>query len=169
MPGCGGDGACAVAKPNGDPIMSPNKLTTNSKSGRAAKSIRKATGVDERKAEPAPETLVGKSGAQTAPRRVEPAGKHRKGDAPRRASKTLSHGSKQDAVVGMLQRQQGVREWRGTTHHVTVVDNSFIWNGTSYRSLSRIALAITSTKWNGPRFFSMRDGKGNVPQARHGK
>ena len=62
-----------------------------------------------------------------------------------------------------------VREWRGTTHHVTVMDDSFSWNGTTYRSLSRIAHAITGTKWNGPRFFGMRDGKGKASEARHGE
>jgi Protein of unknown function (DUF2924) len=62
-----------------------------------------------------------------------------------------------------------VREWRGTTHHVTVVDDSFIWNGTTYRSLSSIAHAITGTKWNGPRFFGMRDEKGKASEARHGE
>ena len=61
-----------------------------------------------------------------------------------------------------------VREWRGTTHQVTVVDDSFIWNGTTYRSLSSIARAITGTNWNGPRFFGMREGKSKVPEARHG-
>jgi len=52
-----------------------------------------------------------------------------------------------------------VREWHGTTHHVTVVDDGFLWNGETYRSLSRIARAITGTTWNGPRFFGMREAK----------
>jgi hypothetical protein len=60
-----------------------------------------------------------------------------------------------------------VREWRGTTHHVTVVDDSFVWNGTSYRSLSSIARAITGTHWNGPRFFGMREIKSKT-EAHHG-
>lgn len=51
-----------------------------------------------------------------------------------------------------------VREWQGTAHHVTVVTNGFLWNGQTYRSLSVIAHAITGTKWNGPRFFGMREG-----------
>ena len=50
-----------------------------------------------------------------------------------------------------------VREWQGTTHHVTVVDDGFLWNGQTHRSLSSIARAITGTKWNGPRFFGMRE------------
>ena len=61
-----------------------------------------------------------------------------------------------------------VREWRGTTHHVTIMDDRFIWNGTSYPSLSRIAQAITGTKWNGPRFFGMREVKRTISVARHG-
>jgi hypothetical protein len=40
-----------------------------------------------------------------------------------------------------------VREWQGTTHHVTVVADGFIWNGGSHSSLSAIARAITGTKW----------------------
>lgn len=61
-----------------------------------------------------------------------------------------------------------VREWHGTTHHVTVVDDGFVWNGQTHRSLSGIARAITGTKWNGPRFFGMRGIGGNTPAIRHG-
>jgi Protein of unknown function (DUF2924) len=57
-----------------------------------------------------------------------------------------------------------VREWRGTAHNVTVMEGGFLWNGKAYRSLSAIALAITGTKWNGPRFFGMRDVKGRIPE-----
>ena len=61
-----------------------------------------------------------------------------------------------------------VREWRGTTHHVTVVDDGFLWNGKTHRSLSAIARAITGTTWNGPRFFGMREVKSNAPEAQRG-
>jgi hypothetical protein len=37
------------------------------------------------------------------------------------------------------------------------VDAGFVWNGKTYDSLSRIAFAITDSKWNGPRFFGLRD------------
>jgi hypothetical protein len=57
-----------------------------------------------------------------------------------------------------------VREWQGTSHHVTVVDGGFLWNGKTYRSLSGIARAITGTSWNGPRFFGLRDGDGKTPE-----
>lgn len=51
------------------------------------------------------------------------------------------------------------REWNGQVHRVMVADNGFVFEGQSYRSLSTIAHAITGTKWNGPRFFGMRDRK----------
>src|SRR2546430_15052669 len=50
-----------------------------------------------------------------------------------------------------------VREWQGTTHQVPVRADGFLWNGRAHNSLSGIARAITGTKWNGPRFFGMRE------------
>ena len=50
-----------------------------------------------------------------------------------------------------------IREWNGQTHRVMVVDRGFAWEGTTYDSLSKIAQAITGTRWNGPRFFGLRD------------
>jgi hypothetical protein len=49
------------------------------------------------------------------------------------------------------------RAWNGQCHRVMVVDAGFVWNGKAYDSLSRIASAITGGKWNGPRFFGLRD------------
>jgi hypothetical protein len=51
------------------------------------------------------------------------------------------------------------REWEGQHHRVMVLDGGFVWQGRSYRSLSEIAKAITGTKWNGPRFFGLREKK----------
>jgi Protein of unknown function (DUF2924) len=51
------------------------------------------------------------------------------------------------------------RAWSGRHHRVTVLDRGFVWEGRTYRSLSEIAKAITGTKWNGPRFFGLRDKK----------
>lgn len=51
---------------------------------------------------------------------------------------------------------QFVREWGGVMYRVTVVDDGFLWDGATYPSLSKVALAITGTRWNGPRFFGMR-------------
>ena len=51
------------------------------------------------------------------------------------------------------------REWGGQHHRVMVLDGGFVWEGRTYSSLSEIAKAITGTKWNGPRFFGLRDKK----------
>lgn len=48
------------------------------------------------------------------------------------------------------------REHGGTMHHVVVLADGFAWNGTTYRSLSEVAYAITGTRWNGPRFFGLK-------------
>jgi hypothetical protein len=49
-----------------------------------------------------------------------------------------------------------VREWQGQTHHVTVVDAGFEYDGKVWRSLSGIARSITGTPWSGPVFFGVR-------------
>jgi Protein of unknown function (DUF2924) len=49
-----------------------------------------------------------------------------------------------------------VREWDRRAHRVMVMANGFAWNGQSFESLSKVAFAITGTKWNGPRFFGLR-------------
>jgi hypothetical protein len=49
-----------------------------------------------------------------------------------------------------------VREYQGERHTVTVVPDGFLWQDTTYSSLSTIARAITGTAWNGPRFFGLR-------------
>ena len=51
------------------------------------------------------------------------------------------------------------REWNGHNHQVIVVGRGFSCKGRMYKSLSEIAKAITGTKWNGPRFFGLRDKK----------
>jgi hypothetical protein len=50
-----------------------------------------------------------------------------------------------------------VREWHRQSQRVTVMADGFAWNGQTYDSLSKVAFAITGTKWNGPRFFGLRD------------
>ena len=57
-----------------------------------------------------------------------------------------------------------MREWNGQSHRVMVVDSGFTWNGKTHDSLSKIAFAITGTKWNGPRFFGLRDKPGSKVQ-----
>jgi len=49
------------------------------------------------------------------------------------------------------------REWDGHLQRVMVLADGFSWNGKTYRSLSKIAFAMTGTRWSGPRFFGLRD------------
>ena len=49
-----------------------------------------------------------------------------------------------------------LREWKGRTHEVLVLDDGFSWQGTDYRSLSAIARKITGTAWSGPLFFGLK-------------
>ena len=49
-----------------------------------------------------------------------------------------------------------VRQWRGVTHTVLVGTDHVEWNGRRYRSLSKVARAITGARWSGPRFFGLR-------------
>jgi hypothetical protein len=50
-----------------------------------------------------------------------------------------------------------VREWDRQSHRVMVLAEGFSWNGQTYDSLTKVAFAITGTRWNGPRFFGLRD------------
>jgi hypothetical protein len=48
-----------------------------------------------------------------------------------------------------------MRDWRGQSHEVLVLDDGFSWQGTHYHSLSAIARQITGTAWSGPLFFGL--------------
>lgn len=48
------------------------------------------------------------------------------------------------------------REWQGRRYEVDVLEKGFHHAGRNYRSLSEIARAITGTRWNGLRFFGLR-------------
>lgn len=52
------------------------------------------------------------------------------------------------------------REWRGVRHEVEVADSGYLYDGRRWKSLSEVARAITGTRWNGPRFFGLREGAG---------
>ena len=51
---------------------------------------------------------------------------------------------------------QMIRQWRNTTHTVTALAEGFEWNGSTYKSLSAVANAITGTNWNGFAFFGIK-------------
>lgn len=51
-----------------------------------------------------------------------------------------------------------VREWQGRPHEVIALsDGRFLYRGEPYGSLSEIARKITGARWNGPRFFGLRN------------
>jgi hypothetical protein len=47
------------------------------------------------------------------------------------------------------------REWDGHLQRVMVRPDGFSWNGKTYPSLSKVAFAMTGTRWSGPRFFGL--------------
>jgi len=49
------------------------------------------------------------------------------------------------------------RDWQGHRYEVDVLENGFAYAGETYRSLSEVARAITGTRWNGWRFFGLRE------------
>jgi hypothetical protein len=53
-----------------------------------------------------------------------------------------------------------IREWRGRTHTVMVLDEGFELEGRRYRSLTQVAREITGAHWSGPRFFGLADRNG---------
>jgi hypothetical protein len=59
--------------------------------------------------------------------------------------------------TGLIPGTVLVREWDRQSQRVMVMADGFAWNGRTYDSLSKVAFAITGTKWNGPRFFGFRD------------
>lgn len=48
------------------------------------------------------------------------------------------------------------REWAGRTHEVVVIESGVVYEGKTWGSLSEVARHITGMRWNGPRFFGLR-------------
>ena len=62
-----------------------------------------------------------------------------------------------------------IREWRGKTHSVLVLEDGFQWRGRRWRSLSAVAREISGTSWSGPRFFGLQrqaDGQDQICKKR---
>jgi Protein of unknown function (DUF2924) len=93
------------------------------------------------------------------------------GDLDRETKQLLDHTSSKQSGTAMSARLVNfdqkrteltpgtvlVREWNRQSQRVMVMSDGFAWNGKTYDSLSKVAFAITGTKWNGPRFFGLRD------------
>ena len=56
-----------------------------------------------------------------------------------------------------------LREWKGKSHRVMVLADGFAYDGKTFGNLSEIAVLITGTRWNGPRFFGLRSKPQQVP------
>lgn len=50
-----------------------------------------------------------------------------------------------------------MREWDGVAYSVVVLEQGFLFEGETYRSLSQIARRITGVRWSGPRFFGLTE------------
>lgn len=71
------------------------------------------------------------------------------------ASQLAAHDRRQsEAEAGTVL----MREWKGRQHRVMVMKDGIAWNGKTFSSLSAVAFAMTGIRWNGPRFFGLRDG-----------
>ena len=70
------------------------------------------------------------------------------------------------AGAGIKPGTKLIREWKGRVHEVIVLDDTYIWSGRPYRSLSQIARAITGTRWSGPRFFGLETSPSGSAAAR---
>ncbi len=90
------------------------------------------------------------------------------GELPGSVSRTIEQSAKrlrkgealETRAVSLKPGSRLVREWRGKTHHVLILDDGFEHEGRRYTSLTQIALAITGVHWSGPRFFGLKPRKG---------
>lgn len=92
--------------------------------------------------------MKARHGASRPDRRLaNAAARHRLGHKPKVRTATFKPGSTL------------VREWQGRRIEVEVVRDGFVWNGEKHASLSKVARLITGVRWNGPRFFGLRESE----------
>ena len=75
--------------------------------------------------------------------------------AARAATSADGSSSPRPAIGRLTAGTQLMREWNGATLLVEVLDDGFRWKDKTYRTLSAVAVAITVTKWSGPKFFGL--------------
>jgi hypothetical protein len=75
------------------------------------------------------------------------AGTRNANEVPVASNQAIRHGLQPGTIL--------VREWDGKRQRVMVLKEGFAWDGTTYRSLTEIAFAMTGTRWSGPRFFGI--------------
>jgi len=49
------------------------------------------------------------------------------------------------------------RIWNDVMYEVEILEDGFEFNGQKFKSLSSVANKITGTRWNGPRFFKLKE------------
>lgn len=74
-------------------------------------------------------------------------------DAPTRRMLEKAHG---ELKIAPRSGTRLAREWAGRRHEVVVTDSGVVYEGRTYGSLSEVARHITGQRWNGPRFFGLR-------------
>jgi len=98
--------------------------------------------------------------------------RHRAGDLIRRVLawriQADVHGGLDASTRRMLDKEDGevklsatpgmrlAREWAGRRHEVVVIESGVVYEGRTHGSLSEVARHITGQRWNGPRFFGLR-------------
>jgi hypothetical protein len=73
----------------------------------------------------------------------------------------IAEGRSEVALARIPKRRAGagtvlIREWRGVSHRVIVLDHDIVYRGRRYKSLSDVARAITGSHWSGPLFFGIK-------------
>ena len=61
-----------------------------------------------------------------------------------------------DVTVAATPGMRLAREWAGRRHEVVVVESGVVYEERTFGSLSEVARHITGQRWNGPRFFGLR-------------
>ncbi len=62
----------------------------------------------------------------------------------------------EEIQTGSEQGTRLLRSWHGEVHEVIVTDGGYVYRGSIFSSLSKIAREITGTQWSGPAFFGTR-------------
>ncbi len=105
-------------------------------------------------------------------RRYGPPPRHRAADLLRRVLawriQSDIHGGLDAPTRRMLEKDQAevkvparpgmrlAREWAGRRHEVCIIESGVVYEGRKFGSLSEAARYITGQRWNGPRFFGLR-------------
>lgn len=58
---------------------------------------------------------------------------------------------------GLMPGTKICREWNDVKHEIEVLKDAFEYKGKKFRSLSAIAREITGTRWNGLKFFKIKE------------